>query len=70
MMKRTTGAWEDHSFKGIIVKVANLEIYHWSLNFYLHCWISGCFHVHIHDRESQDAGVALKESIENSELIT
>jgi clathrin heavy chain len=35
MMERSTDAWEHHSFKDIIVKVANLEIYYRSLNFYL-----------------------------------
>lgn len=35
MMERAADAWEHHSFKDIIVKVANLEIYYRSLNFYL-----------------------------------
>ncbi|GAM40475.1 clathrin heavy chain [Talaromyces pinophilus] len=35
MMERAAEAWEHHSFKDIIVKVANLEIYYRSLNFYL-----------------------------------
>ena len=35
MMERAPEAWEHHSFKDIIVKVANLEIYYRALNFYL-----------------------------------
>ncbi|KAJ9300960.1 hypothetical protein DTO271G3_2124 [Paecilomyces variotii] len=35
MMERAVDAWEHHSFKDIIVKVANLEIYYRALNFYL-----------------------------------
>jgi clathrin heavy chain len=35
MMERPADAWEYHSFKDIIVKVANLEIYYRALNFYL-----------------------------------
>ncbi|KAH8602632.1 hypothetical protein B0O99DRAFT_697070 [Bisporella sp. PMI_857] len=35
MMERSVSAWEHHSFKDIIVKVANLEIYYRALNFYL-----------------------------------
>jgi clathrin heavy chain len=35
MMERAPDAWEHHSFKDIIVKVANLEIYYRALNFYL-----------------------------------
>ncbi|CAO1596571.1 MAG: hypothetical protein LQ349_003377 [Xanthoria aureola] len=35
MMERASDAWEHHSFKDIIVKVANLEIYYRALNFYL-----------------------------------
>jgi clathrin heavy chain len=35
MMERAANAWEHHSFKDIIVKVANLEIYYRALNFYL-----------------------------------
>ncbi|KAG9243910.1 hypothetical protein BJ878DRAFT_508483 [Calycina marina] len=35
MMERSISAWEHHSFKDIIVKVANLEIYYRALNFYL-----------------------------------
>ncbi|OKL64056.1 putative clathrin heavy chain [Talaromyces atroroseus] len=35
MMERAAEAWEHHSFKDIIVKVANLEIYYRALNFYL-----------------------------------
>jgi clathrin heavy chain len=35
MMERAADAWEHHSFKDIIVKVANLEIYYRALNFYL-----------------------------------
>src|SRR6195952_5405121 len=35
MMERAADAWDHHSFKDIIVKVANLEIYYRSLNFYL-----------------------------------
>ena len=35
MMERAPEAWEHHSFKDIVVKVANLEIYYRALNFYL-----------------------------------
>lgn len=35
MMERAADAWEHHSFKEIIVKVANLEIYYRALNHYL-----------------------------------
>lgn len=35
MMERASDAWEHHSFKDIVVKVANLEIYYRALNFYL-----------------------------------
>ncbi|KAI9780804.1 MAG: hypothetical protein M1835_004428 [Candelina submexicana] len=35
MMERAADAWEHHSFKDIIVKVANLEMYYRALNFYL-----------------------------------
>jgi len=35
MMERAADAWEHHSFKDIIVKVANLEIYYKALSFYL-----------------------------------
>ncbi|EGX50827.1 hypothetical protein AOL_s00054g913 [Orbilia oligospora ATCC 24927] len=35
MMERASDAWEHHSFKDVIVKVANLEIYYRALNFYL-----------------------------------
>ncbi|KAI9701356.1 MAG: hypothetical protein M1820_006578 [Bogoriella megaspora] len=35
MMERSADAWEHHSFKDTIVKVANLEIYYRGLNFYL-----------------------------------
>ncbi|PGH15681.1 hypothetical protein AJ79_02275 [Helicocarpus griseus UAMH5409] len=35
MMERAADSWEHHSFKDIIVKVANLEIYYRALNFYL-----------------------------------
>lgn len=35
MMERAANAWEHHSFKDIVVKVANLEIYYRALNFYL-----------------------------------
>jgi len=35
MMERAADAWEHHSFKDIIVKVANLEIYYRALNHYL-----------------------------------
>jgi len=35
MMERAADAGEHHSFKDIIVKVANLEIYYRALNFYL-----------------------------------
>ena len=34
MIERAADAWEHHSFKDIIVKVANLEIYYKSLSFY------------------------------------
>ncbi|KAK4950027.1 hypothetical protein LTR28_007145 [Elasticomyces elasticus] len=34
-MERASDAWEHHSFKDTIVKVANLEIYYRALNFYL-----------------------------------
>lgn len=34
MMERAANAWEHHSFKDIIVKVANLEIYYRALTFY------------------------------------
>lgn len=34
MMERAADAWEHHSFKETIVKVANLEIYYRALNFY------------------------------------
>ena len=34
MIERAANAWEHHSFKDIIVKVANLEIYYRALNFY------------------------------------
>ena len=34
-MERAADAWEHHSFKDIIVKVANLEIYYRALNHYL-----------------------------------
>lgn len=34
-MERAADAWEHQSFKDIIVKVANLEIYYRALNFYL-----------------------------------
>ncbi|KAI9890023.1 MAG: hypothetical protein M1814_004539 [Vezdaea aestivalis] len=36
MMERAADAWEHHSFKDIVVKVANLEIYYRAVNFYLH----------------------------------
>jgi clathrin heavy chain len=35
MMERAADAWEHHSFKDIITKVANLEIYYRALNHYL-----------------------------------
>ncbi|KAK7568509.1 armadillo-type protein [Phyllosticta citricarpa] len=35
MMERAADAWEHHSFKDTVVKVANLEIYYRALNFYL-----------------------------------
>ncbi|KAK2748310.1 hypothetical protein FQN57_000968 [Myotisia sp. PD_48] len=35
MMERAADSWEHHSFKDIIVKIANLEIYYRALNFYL-----------------------------------
>jgi hypothetical protein len=35
MMERAADAWEHHTFKETIVKVANLEIYYKALNFYL-----------------------------------
>lgn len=35
MMERAADAWEHHSFKDVIVKVANLEIYYRALNFYM-----------------------------------
>ncbi|KAN0075665.1 hypothetical protein V8E54_006935 [Elaphomyces granulatus] len=35
MMERAAEAWEHHSFKDIVIKVANLEIYYRALNFYL-----------------------------------
>ncbi|KAK5073440.1 Clathrin heavy chain [Lithohypha guttulata] len=35
MMERSADAWEHHSFKDIIVKVANLEIYYRALSHYL-----------------------------------
>ncbi|KIW71908.1 hypothetical protein PV04_00135 [Phialophora macrospora] len=35
MMERAADAWEHHSFKDIIVKVANLEIFYRALNHYL-----------------------------------
>jgi len=35
MMERASDAWEHHTFKETIVKVANLEIYYRALNFYL-----------------------------------
>ena len=35
MMERAADAWEHHSFKDIVVKVANLEIYYRALSFYL-----------------------------------
>ena len=34
MIERSSDAWEHHSFKDIIVKVSNLEIYYRALNFY------------------------------------
>ena len=35
MMERAADAWEHHSFKDIVTKVANLEIYYRALNHYL-----------------------------------
>lgn len=35
MMERAADAWEHHTFKETVVKVANLEIYYRALNFYL-----------------------------------
>lgn len=35
MMERSADAWEHQSFKEIIVKVTNLEVYYRALNFYL-----------------------------------
>lgn len=35
MIERAADAWEHHSFKDIIVKVANLDLYYKALNFYL-----------------------------------
>jgi len=35
MMERASDAWEHRTFKEIIVKVANLEVYYRALNFYL-----------------------------------
>ncbi|MCJ1292040.1 hypothetical protein MMC34_003590 [Xylographa carneopallida] len=35
IMERAADAWEHHSFKDIIVKVANLEIYYRALSFYM-----------------------------------
>lgn len=35
MMERAADSWEHHSFKDIVVKVANLEIYYRALNYYL-----------------------------------
>ncbi|KAF2720329.1 clathrin heavy chain [Polychaeton citri CBS 116435] len=35
MMERAADAWEHHTFKETIVKIANLEIYYRALNFYL-----------------------------------
>lgn len=35
MMERAADAWEHHTFKETIIKVANLEIYYKALNFYL-----------------------------------
>jgi len=35
MMERASDAWEHHSFKDTMVKVANLEIYYRALTFYL-----------------------------------
>lgn len=35
MMERAADAWEHHTFKDTVVKVANLEIYYRALNFYL-----------------------------------
>ncbi|KAK4540289.1 hypothetical protein LTR36_009601 [Oleoguttula mirabilis] len=35
MMERAADAWEHHTFKETIVKVANLEVYYRALNFYL-----------------------------------
>ena len=34
MIERAADAWEHHSFKDIVAKVANLEIYYRALNFY------------------------------------
>ena len=34
MIERAADAWEHHSFKDIVTKVANLEIYYRALNFY------------------------------------
>ncbi|KAK4561171.1 Clathrin heavy chain [Recurvomyces mirabilis] len=35
MMERASDAWEHHTFKETVIKVANLEIYYRALNFYL-----------------------------------
>jgi len=35
MIERASDAWEHQSFKEIVVKVANLEVYYRALNFYL-----------------------------------
>ena len=35
MIERAADAWEHHSFKDIVVKVANLEIYYKAIGFYL-----------------------------------
>lgn len=35
MMERAADAWEHHTFKETVIKVANLEIYYRALNFYL-----------------------------------
>ncbi|KAK5112979.1 hypothetical protein LTR62_003801 [Meristemomyces frigidus] len=35
MIERSADAWEHHTFKETIVKVANLEVYYRALNFYL-----------------------------------
>ena len=35
MMEKAADAWEHQSFKDIVIKVANLEIYYRALNFYL-----------------------------------